>query len=178
SDRFTYSAAAAPSISGVSASSGSTEGGDLVTITGSHFLGATEIDFGTVAASSFTVISDDAILAVAPPGDAATIDITVTTPSGTSSTGSADHYTYSAVSTPTVSAVSPASGPTGGGTLVTITGTNLSTTRDVLFDGFSSAFTIANSTTLFSVAPAHAAGVVDVIVAAYGVQSAANSSAQ
>src|SRR5262249_39525024 len=175
SDRFTYSAAAAPSISGVSASSGSTEGGDLVTITGSHFLGATQINFGTVAASSFTVISHDAILVVAPPGNAATIDITVTTPNGTPSTAIADHYTYSAVSTPTVSSVSPATGPTGGGTLVTITGTNLSATRDVLFDGVRAAFTIVSSTTLFAVAPAHAAGVVDVIVAAYGVQSAASS---
>ena len=47
---------------------------------------------------------------------------TVTTNGGTSATSSADQFTY--VAPPTVTAVSPISGPITGGSLVTITGTN------------------------------------------------------
>ena len=93
-DHFTYSAATAPSVTSVSPSSGLTTGGTTVTISGSHFTGATGVSFGGNAATSFTVLSDGSIVAVAPAGSAGTVDITVTTPSGTSSTGSADHFTY------------------------------------------------------------------------------------
>ena len=50
-----------------------------------------------------------------------TVDVTVTTPSGTSATSSADQFTYLAA--PTVTGISPTAGPLGGGTVVTITGT-------------------------------------------------------
>jgi hypothetical protein len=48
-----------------------------------------------VAATSFTVLANGWIEAVVPPGVASTVDVTVTTPSGTSATSSADHFTYS-----------------------------------------------------------------------------------
>jgi hypothetical protein len=91
-------------------SSGSTAGGTLVGITGYGFTAASAVAFGSVAASSFTVASDTLIVAVAPPQASGTIDITVTTPSGTSSTGSADHFTYTNASTPSVTGLSPATG--------------------------------------------------------------------
>ena len=51
------------------------------------------------------------------------VDVTVTTAGGTSPTSAADQFTY--VAAPTVTAIAPASGPTAGGTVVVITGTNL-----------------------------------------------------
>jgi hypothetical protein len=80
-DHFTYSAATAQSVSGVTASEGSDAGGTVVTITGSHFTGASAVKLGSVAALSFTIVSDTVIIAVAPAESTGTIDVTVTTPS-------------------------------------------------------------------------------------------------
>jgi hypothetical protein len=65
-----------------------------VTITGTNFTGATAVKIGTTDASSFTVISATSITAVIPAGLTPGIyDITVTTPSGTSATSTADQFT-------------------------------------------------------------------------------------
>ena len=50
--------------------------------------------FGAVAASSFTVVSATSATAVVPAGSG-TVDVTVTTPGGTSALSSADKFTYS-----------------------------------------------------------------------------------
>ena len=69
-----------------------------------------------------TADSATSITATSPAGTG-TVDVTVTTVGGTSATSPADQFTY--VAAPTVTSISPTSGPTGGGTSVTITGTNL-----------------------------------------------------
>ena len=67
-------------------------GGTSVAITGAELTGATAVDFGSTAASSFTVNSATSITAVAPAGSGA-VDVTVTGPVGSRSpalrTGSA-----------------------------------------------------------------------------------------
>jgi IPT/TIG domain len=70
-----------------------------VTITGSNLGGATAVSFGDTAAASFTVNSGSQVTAVSPGEPAGTVDITVTTPGGTSATGAADEFTYAAQST-------------------------------------------------------------------------------
>ncbi len=55
---------------------------------------------------------------------AGTVDVTVTTPNGTSATGSADHFTY--VAAPDRHRRQPDGRTHVGGTAVTVTGTNLS----------------------------------------------------
>jgi hypothetical protein len=82
-----------PSVTGVTPPQGSSSGGDSVTISGSGFTDATAVDFGTGNPASFTVASDGEIDAVTPPGTG-TVDVTVTGPDGTSSTTSADEFTY------------------------------------------------------------------------------------
>lgn len=60
------------------------------------------------------------------------VHVTVTTLSGTSETSTASEYVYEQAG-PTVAGLSPASGYLGGGTVVTITGTNLNGATQVLF---------------------------------------------
>ena len=117
-DHFTY--IAAPTVTGLSPTSGPAAGGTLVTITGTNFTGASVVDFGTTVATDVTVVSSTEITADSPAGSGV-VDVTVTTPGGTSPTSSADKFTY--IAAPTVTGLSPTSGPAAGGTLVTITGT-------------------------------------------------------
>jgi hypothetical protein len=95
-DQFTYYATSV--ITGLSAVSGSTRGGTSVTITGSGFTGTNAVDFGSTPAASFTASGDTSITAVSPAGTAGIVDITVINPVGTSVTGLADQFTYSAAS--------------------------------------------------------------------------------
>lgn len=69
-------------------------GGTNVTITGSGFTGATAVRFGAVDAGSFTVVSDNEITATSPAGSL-TVDVTVTTPQGTTvPTNPGSKFTY------------------------------------------------------------------------------------
>jgi Family of unknown function (DUF6519)/IPT/TIG domain len=64
-----------------------------VIITGSGFTGATRVAFGGMSAD-YGVNSDTQILAFSPPGQVGAVDVTVTTPAGTSATSPADLFTY------------------------------------------------------------------------------------
>lgn len=79
-------------MTGIFPATGATAGGDSITISGSGFTGATEVDFGGVSVA-ITAISDTAITVTSPPGSG-TVDITVVTPNGTSLTSTADRFTY------------------------------------------------------------------------------------
>ncbi|MGA2521839.1 MAG: IPT/TIG domain-containing protein, partial [Acidimicrobiales bacterium] len=73
------SSAPAPTITGVSPTSGSTGGGTTVTVTGTGFTGATAVHFGSSPATTYTVNSPTQITATAPAATG-TVDVTVTTP--------------------------------------------------------------------------------------------------
>jgi hypothetical protein len=77
----------------VSPSAGPQAGGTSVTIAGSNLGGATAVDFGSKGAA---IIDDSpgSITATAPPGSG-TVDVTVTTPAGSSAAATADRFTYS-----------------------------------------------------------------------------------
>ncbi len=73
---------------------------------------------------------------------------------------------------PTVTSVAPASGPTPGGTGVTITGTNFVAGATVTLGGSAATgVTVASSTTITATTPAHAAGAVAVVVINLDAQS-------
>jgi len=91
-----------PTITGISPNHGTKTGGTTVTITGSGFTGATSVMFGGLPATSYTVNSNLQITATAPARTAGTFDVTVTNPSGTSTTSTADQYTYTNAQTSTV----------------------------------------------------------------------------
>jgi hypothetical protein len=91
-DRFTY--VPRPVVTSVSPARGATGGGTSVTITGHDLTGATAVSFGGQPARGFGVVSDTVITAVSPALPPGTVDVTVTTAGGQSTTGTADHFTY------------------------------------------------------------------------------------
>jgi hypothetical protein len=101
-------------VSSVSPGSGVTTGGTKVTITGTNFTGATAVSFNSIPAASFTVVSDTKITAVTPDPAAGIVNVTVTTPFGTSAINAADHFTFtvaaSSIPVPTTGA-SPTNTP-------------------------------------------------------------------
>jgi len=162
-DQFTY--ANPPSVSGLDISSGFTSGGDLVTITGNDFDGASTVNFGTTAG---TIIGNDGtqIQAISPSG-AGTVDVTVVTPGGSSSTSSADQFTYVPLA-PVVEGLSQSTGAYAGGTTVTITGANLADASAVDFGDSAGTIVIDAPTQIVVTSPAGFAGTVDVTVATSG----------
>ncbi len=160
-DDFSY--VAAPAVASVTPSSGSTTGGTTVTIVGSGFSGATAVSFGETAAPTFTVVSDTEISATAPAEAAGEVDVTVTTPYGTSAKSSADAFSY--VAAPTVTSINPTSGPTTGGTSVTITGSGFTGATAVAFGSTPAvSFQVSSADSITAVSPVEIAGTVDVTV--------------
>jgi len=177
SNQFTY-VTPAPTVASVSPTSGTTAGGTVVTLTGTNFTGATGVSFGATAATSFTVNSATSITATAPAGAAGTVNVTVTTPGGTSSTSAANQFTY-VVPAPTVASLSPTSGTTAGGTVVTLTGTNFTGATGVSFGATAAtSFTVNSATSITATAPAGAAGTVNVTVTTAGGTSATGAANQ
>ncbi len=172
-DQFTYDPPPPPAVTSVSPTSG--PNGTPVTITGSGFTGASAVDFGSGNSATFKVDSDGQITATAPPGTS-TVDVTVTGTGGTSATSSADQFAYTIPPQPTVTGVSPASGPSG--TSVTISGTNLTATSAVDFGTGNSAatFAVVNDGEVTATAPT-GTGTVDVTVTTSGGTSPVNQPA-
>ncbi|HEU4913899.1 MAG TPA: DUF2341 domain-containing protein [Candidatus Saccharimonadales bacterium] len=108
-----------PTISAVTPGSAGSSGGDTVTITGSNFGGTLSIAFGGVPATSFTVVNPTTITAVVPAHTPGAVGIVIANELGTTRY---DGFRY--ISTPpTVTSVNPNSGPSSGGTDITVTGT-------------------------------------------------------
>jgi IPT/TIG domain/Dockerin type I domain len=150
-----YTFVAAPTITNINPTSGTTAGGTALTITGTNLSGATV----TIGGSSATVTGTTATTATftTPAHAAGAVDVTVTTAGGSAT--STNGYTY--VAAPTITNINPTSGTTAGGTALTITGTNLSGAT-VTIGGSSATVTGTTATTATFTTPAHAAGAVDV----------------
>jgi alpha-tubulin suppressor-like RCC1 family protein len=157
---------AIPTVTAVSPAAGPTAGGTTVTITGTDFTGATEVKFGGTNAT-FTFNSPTSITAFSPARAVGTVDVTVTSPSGTSPTMPQDRFAY--VAAPTIKKLSPKRGPTSGKTVVTITGKQLSGATAVSF-GSTPAIILTNksATSITAESPAEAAGTVYVTVTTAG----------
>ncbi len=85
----------ATTVTAVSPTYGSTSGGTAVTITGTNLTGASAVKFGGVAATNVTVVNSTRITCTSPAHAGGQVDVTVTTPLGTSSaTGTGNDYTY------------------------------------------------------------------------------------
>ena len=162
-DEFSY--VPAPAVTGVSPNIGPAAGGTKVTITGTGLLGATEVKFGSTA-GTVSKVSETSIEAVSPAGTGK-VSVTVKTGGGTSApSGAADEFTYAPV--PTVTSVSPSSGPLIGGTKVTITGTGLLGATEVKFGSYVATELKVNSETSVEATSPAGTGKVHVTVTTAG----------
>ncbi len=162
-----YLFAGAVTLTGVSPGVGPTVGLVDVTLTGAGFTPDTLVVFGTKPSFDVTVNASGTQLTAELPAQAAgTVDVLVST-EGDSDTLFAG-FTY--VAAPTLASVSPTAGPLAAGTPVTLTGTGFRSGMQVLFGGAPATGVSVNGagTQLTAVAPAHAAGAVDVSVSTPG----------
>ncbi len=166
-----YAYHARPTLTAVSPSSGTSLGGNAVTLTGTGFsnlgAGTNTVTFGAAAATSVTVVSDTTITCVAPDGTSgASVNVQVSNSNGAAALASG--YAYHAL--PTITGASPSSGTSLGGTTVTVTGTGFQSfspgTNTVRFGGVAAtSVVVVSNTSLTCVAPAGtAAASVDVQV--------------
>ena len=87
-----YTYVAAPTISSVGPDMGPSVGGWSVVINGTNLTGATSVTFGGIPATSFTVVSQATIVAIAPAHPVGPVDIAVTTVGGSATISGAFAY--------------------------------------------------------------------------------------
>jgi hypothetical protein len=150
-------------ISGMSANSGPTGGGQTVILDGTDLSGATSVTFGGVGAT-ITNNTPTALTVTTPAGAAGTVNVVVTTPNGTLTLTGAYRY----IAAPAIGSVVANSGSTSGGQFVTINGTSLGNAISVTFGGSPAPITSNIATAIVVATPAHAAGAVNVVVTTAG----------
>jgi Domain of unknown function (DUF1929)/IPT/TIG domain len=162
---YTYVAPTpAPTVSSLTPTSGTTNSGTNLNITGTGFLAGATVKVAGTAAGSVNVISSTSMTATAPAHAAGLVSIVVTNTDGQSGTLN-NAYTYVApVPAPVVTSITPNSGTTSGGTSVNISGTGFLAGATVSFGGSNAAVTSVNSTSITATTPAHATGTVSVAV--------------
>jgi uncharacterized repeat protein (TIGR02543 family) len=166
---------AIPTVTAISPTSGSTLGGTAVTITGADLTAASAVTIGGAACTSVNPVSATSITCTTPIGAAGTASVLVTTSGGTNTANTL--YTYvTPAPAPTVTAISPTSGSTLGGSAVTITGTDLTGASAVTLGG--AACTSVNpvsATSITCTTPTGAAGTASVLVTTSGGTNTANT---
>jgi phosphatidylserine/phosphatidylglycerophosphate/cardiolipin synthase-like enzyme len=169
---FTYTgstAAPAPMVNVVAPETGAPNGGTSVTITGAYFVPGVTVTIGGVPASEVVVGNNGyTITATAPAHAAGSVDVVVTNPDNQSITRASCFKYVAPPSAPTITSISPNTGLTTGGTLLTITGSNFNYGATVKLDGvLATTITVINSTTITARTNSHAAGTVDVVLTNY-----------
>ncbi|MCG0284346.1 IPT/TIG domain-containing protein [Streptomyces sp. PSAA01] len=178
-----------PLLLSVVPNSGPAAGGNLVQLNGQNLRNVISVTFGGVPAQIVSQSgsggggwdgdwgggwggggwpgnpTNDIVVVIAPPHAPGSVQVLVTTAVGTSNS---QVYTYVAPTPPTAVSITPTVGPTTGGTLYLITGTNLTGVTSVTFGGVPSAILTINpgGTVLIGVTPAGpaAGGTVAVVL--------------
>ena len=160
---FTYELAW-PRVTAISPSTGALAGGTTLTITGTGFSPGATVTINGVAAPTVSAVSPTQIVVTTPPGPSGNATILVTNPGGAIS-GLASAFAYSAnpqatpppaaaPATLSITGVSPSSGPSSGGTLVSIYGTEFQPGATVSIGGQSASATVVSPTQITTTVPA------------------------
>ena len=160
---FTYNGA--PVVNSIDPEHGSIFGGLPVTISGAAFTSTADTDvyFDGDAAANVVVVNSTTITCDTPGHAAGTVGVEVVNSNGSDTLPGC--FTYH--NPPSIADVDPDNGPTAGGTLVTISGSDFTSvgTTTVTFGGANATgITFVNSTTMTCYTPAQVAGTVDVVV--------------
>lgn len=118
-DGFDYSSG--PSITSVTPPNGPPGGGTIINLAGSGFVNGATITVGGNACSPVTFTDANNISCTTSSNSSGSYDVVITNPDTQSDTET-NGFTYNGA--PTVTTVSPNSGPLAGGTSITISGTN------------------------------------------------------
>ena len=153
----TYTYTGGPTISSLTPSVGPVSGGTSFTITGTALGGTTSVDFCGASATLGTVTATT-VTGTTPARAAGRCTVTVTTSGGSAFT------TFSFGTGATITGITPLSGPVGGGTPFTITGSGLGGTTAVDFCGAAAASVSSTSTTVSGTTPGRPAGTCIVTV--------------
>jgi hypothetical protein len=162
-------ASPAPTITKVSPTAVSPNGGAVITITGTNFVTGATVTIAANSATGVTFVSKTSLKATVPPstgGAEGPVNLTVTNPDTQTATLT-NGLTYK-LATPTVTSISPTVATAAGGTVITITGTNFVLGATVSFGANAGTNVVFTSkTSLKATAPAStggAAGPVNVTV--------------
>jgi PKD repeat protein len=92
-----------------------------------------------------------------------TVALTAANAAGSNTATSMNYITITAL--PTITGISPASGPASGGTVVNITGTNFAGTTSVTIGGTAATnVSVISTSSITAITPAHTAGTVNVVI--------------
>jgi len=162
---YQYEEVPFPRIAGVSPSSGPASGSTTVIITGSGFYGVDSVRFGGKPGWSLRVLDDSRLTVMTPASSPGTVAISIKNAAGAGyPEGSNAMYTYE-FPNPGLTGISPASGSTRGGTVVTITGSGFSGATDVRFGGISgTGMKVTDDSRLTVISPPNPAGTVGISV--------------
>ena len=161
-----------PTVEAVAPGYGPTTGGTTVTISGTDLGGATAVRFGNAGRDSVTNLDPAHVTAVAPAGSG-TVDVTVVTAHGNTPTVAADRFTYGTAPSPapTITGITPSTGPASGGSVITVTGTELSGAT-ITVGGTAAIAVSCTATACTATTPGGAAGAADVVAHGTGGASA------
>jgi hypothetical protein len=174
---YSYSPAnPAPTVSGISPTTGIASGGTTVSITGTGFLSGATVLFGSSSASGVNVVSSTSITATTRAHSAGSVNVVVTNTDGQHDTLT-NGYSFTNPA-PAVTGIAPNSGPVAGGKSVNITGTGFLSGASVKFGSTAATgVNVVSSTSITATTPAHTAGVVSVVVTNSDNQSSTLSNA-
>ena len=135
----------------------SSAGGTTITVSGAFFTGATGVKVGGVPATAVNVLGDSTLTCVVPPGALGNASVEVLGPLGSGTRANAVTY----IGAPTIEFIGPTQGPSSGGTVVDIWGTNFGDLQSigVTIGGVAATNIVATSTNRIQVTtPAGTAG--------------------
>jgi formylglycine-generating enzyme required for sulfatase activity len=147
-------------IDSVTPSHGGTQGGTVISITGTGLATTSSVRIGGVACTNVNVLTPTLVRATTPPGAVGEASIAVTTAGGT--TLASTPFTYVQQQ---ITSIVPNSGPYAGGTPIVITGQHLAGTTSVTIGGVPCTNVVSVSATqVTAVTPAGSVGAMDVVV--------------
>ncbi|MGE0707704.1 MAG: IPT/TIG domain-containing protein [Planctomycetota bacterium] len=153
---------AAPVVQSVDPASGPLVGGTKHTVRGSGFGSPATVTFGDATAEVLSVAADS--IQVVLPASTSAKKVTVSVSAGGKTGALIDGFTYVDGTAPKVDSLAPNSGPTAGGSTITIVGSGFDPNATTTFGGVLAQRLSVTPTQLVVSTPAHAAGAVEVRV--------------
>jgi hypothetical protein len=160
-----------PAVTKLSVSVDATSGGTRVKVTGHGFSHIKMVRFGKAKGRSIKVLSSTKLKVTTPPHSAGRVHVLVITRAGKSKKTTKNRFTF--IAAPVITKISPAGGPTSGGTRVLIVGKNFIDVTLVTFGSTrGTALKVTGAGQLTISAPARGTGRTDVRVrTAYGTSA-------